>query len=206
MKITYALKIGCRGVLTVSVDQELWREIHTTIFGKKPQFPENESMASLEEVFFKLEYAGAMRATLNSISMRARLSSDVRETLKRQLVTEATIEKVISECRQLGYLQDEQWIESFVRGQLSKKSGPQAILHKLMQKKVPYDTAKEVLERFDDTEGQKERISRLLDTRYRNKDLSDFHAREKVVGSLHRKGFSVSLIKQTINERILDIL
>lgn len=201
MKIHCVADEGRYGVLNLYVDEELWREIHTAIFGRKPKLPMNcQSLNELKEQFAILEYRAATVYVLKRLSMKPYLTAELEKRMEERLVSSETIQRVITECQRLGYLNDQEWLDSFVRRHLARNLGPMAILMKLRAKGISQTIAQQLLDKFDHGEGRKERIHHLLATRYRSRDLSDFHTREKVIASLIRKGFSFSDIKDAIRE------
>lgn len=142
-------------------------------------------------------YRQAKVYALNRLSSKAYLTKDLRDSMKRKEFLSEHIERILEECRQLGYLNDDEWLDGFVRGQISKKKGPQAIISKLFQKGFSRDKIREVIEGLD---SQTDNIRQLLNTKYKNKDLSDFKEKQKVIASLARRGFSFDDILQCMNK------
>lgn len=199
MKITCTKKEGRAGVLTIIVDEDEWRDIHTTIFGKQPAFPKIcTTIDDLEKWFETTEYKGALQYALKRLSLKNQPSTELQQHLERKLVAESTITRIITECQQYGYLNDHNWLESFVRQQMARNIGPNAILMKLRSKGITQETAQTVLSGMDNQEDQSERIAHLLKTRYRKRDLSDYRSKQKVIASLIRKGFSFETILSAI--------
>jgi regulatory protein len=137
---------------------------------------------------------------MKKLSQRSYSSFELNGQLKERLVSQATIDRVIEECVHLGYIDDKAWLEQFVQMQLLRKSGPKMIEAKLYQKGVPKAFYKPVLASHATHEDQKEAIERLIQTRFRSKDLSDFKDRQKVFGALVRKGFDFEVVKEAIEE------
>jgi regulatory protein len=94
----------------------------------------------------------------------------------------------------LGFLNDDEWTASFVRGQSNRKVGPRAIAQKLASKGVRGEKLEQALENSWNPSEQKALITSLLKSRYAKKNLSDFKERQKVIASLMRKGFDFSAI------------
>ncbi|MBA3957945.1 MAG: regulatory protein RecX [Parachlamydiaceae bacterium] len=200
MKIAYSPKIDRRGILTISVDGEPWGEIHTMIFGKRPSFPTCNSLEEFEQAFRAVEYRAALNYALRRLSVRSLSSNEMRKSLVERLVSPDTISKVIQECMQNGYLNDEVWLDAFVRGLLSKKLGPRAMMYKLRLKGVSQSDAERILESSDNPEACQERIAKLVATRYRTRDLTDYHEREKVIAALMRKGFNLDDVQAVLKK------
>lgn len=196
MKLEWEAKEGRRGVLTLFVDGEIWRDIHILVFGRHPNLStEYTTWNELEEHFGKAEYRGATLYALKRLSIKSYLASELQNKLIEHHVAEANAQRVILECQRLGYLNDEEWLNCFVRRQVARKLGPMAIVMKLRAKGISQENAQRLIETLDNGNARRERITHLLATRYRNRDLSDFRSREKVITSLIRKGFSLSDIR-----------
>ena len=192
-----------RGVLHLSVDDEFYREIHTSVFGKRPKFSFHES--DLSEQFAQKEFERSRFFVMKKLSQRSYSSFELHAQLKERLVSQVTIDRVIEECAHLGYVDDKAWLEQFIQMQLLRKSGPKMIEAKLYQKGVPKSFYEPVLVNLATHKDQKEAIERLIQTRFRSKNLSDFKERQKVFGALVRKGFDFEVVKEAIKDTIEDV-
>jgi regulatory protein len=193
-------KEGCRQQFLLLIDDEHWKTINTSIFGRKPAFPQfSENLEVWEQRFYELEYKAAFAYALKSIALRSRASSEIQKKLEQNLVSAPVIKRILTEFNQKGYLNDLAWVENFVRQQLARHLGPQAIALKLRAKGIPSDLVKQVLGQLEGSESQEKHVLHLLKTRYSSRDLSQFKERNKVIASLIRKGFSFSVIRKVIN-------
>jgi regulatory protein len=185
--------------LTLLVDGENWREVSVSIFGRKPEFLKDyPSLNELEAHFNELEFHQAKCYAFKILAARSLPSSKLKQYLERRQVSDLTIKATIAECQRLGFINDKEWIESFIRTQKMRKAGPQAIRMKLKAKGISSASFEKILENLDSAEERKERIQHLLTTRYRPRNLTDFRERNKVIASLVRRGFDIS--------EILDVL
>lgn len=198
MKIEITPHEHRKGVLLLTVDEEFFREIHTSIFGRRPQFSFHSEDVS--EQFAQKEFERANFFVLRRLTQRSYSSFELRSQLVERLVSTATIDRVLDECVRLGYLDDVAWLESFIRGQKSKKIGPKMIESKLYQKGIPKSFYAQYLEKGMTDEEQMEGIEKLLNSRFRSKDLSDYKEKQKVIASLIRKGFDFELVSRIINK------
>lgn len=207
MKISYQDKHGFRGVLILCIDDEPWREIHTTIFGRKPSLPQRcVTLTEFAEKFSGIEYQAAKGYAFKRLAMKMMSTSEMRKGLSQRLVSEGVAQRVIDECVRLGFLNEQVWLDAYVRSLIGRKYGPQTILYKLRSKGVPQDIADEVLEKLNgvDGEGNVTRIQQLLTTKYRSRNLSEYKERGKVIAALIRKGFSFDDILKAIREKMKD--
>jgi len=202
VKIICVPKEGSRFVKTVYIDGEPFRDIHCKIFGKSPVFPEEMEREKFQLYFLSQEFTKAKKYTLDCLALRSYPSKQLEKLLERHLISTDTIQKILADCIRLGYLNDEAWMESFVRGQLARRISPQMIIFKLMQKGIPKKTAQEQVGLFSDQIQVSESITHLLKTKYKNKNLKDFKEKQKVFGALMRRGFSPEDIKQALQTEI----
>lgn len=135
------------------------------------------------------DYRKAKVYALKRLSSKAYLSKELRESMLRKEFLPEHIERILSECRELGYLNDEEWLNAFVRGQISKKRGPKAIAAKLFQKGFPRDKIQEVVTEIKGSDSPADGIRQLLQTKYKNKNLKDYREKQKVIASLARRGY-----------------
>ena len=150
------------------------------------------------------EYKLAKLYAMRRLSRQSMLSSALAKALQQRSISEEIIEHLIVEFTRLGYLNDEAWVEGYVRGQTRRKQGPRAIAAKLINKGIARDEVSEVLSPLKSDEQQKSAILDLLATRYKQRDLKDQRERQKVIASLMRRGFNLSaildLVKSNGNE------
>ncbi len=141
----------------------------------------------------------ALCSALKMLSIKSRHSSEIEGKLVELGYDESVIQTVIQELAKLGYIDDKDWIECFVRSQTAKKFGRHAILQKLFLKGIPKEQILPVVDKHQSEEQQKELIASLLRTRYHLKDLDDFRQKQQVAAGLARRGFSFSLIQQVLS-------
>jgi regulatory protein len=175
-----------------------WRDLHTSIFGRKPSFPKCHSIEEFTELFAVFEYSQVKNYALRRLSMQAMLSTALIKALKERLVPERVIEGVIKELVELRFLNDEEWTASFVRIQSSRKMGPRAIAQKLFYKGVKGKELEKALENSWGMDDQKSLIMELLQKKYAKRNLEDYKERQKVVAALVRKGFEFPAIQECI--------
>lgn len=199
MKISYTPKEGRRDVLTILVEEDVWRDVHQAIFGRRPKFPkEVASLSEWIEVFNKLEYQAVKQYVLRRLASQHYHSCQLHKLLIERLVQKVTIHAIIQECVNWGYLDDQAWIESFMRTHL-KRAGLRCVMAKLQAKGLPLETVREIAKQWQDPEEEKLAIQRLLQTRYRSKDLTQPKERQKVIAALMRKGYTFDAIRHTLH-------
>lgn len=200
MIIEVVPKDGRRGLFTLMVDQEPWREIHRTIFGKKPSFPKNiQNITEFEAAFAAAEHAGARRYAVWRLSRFSQSAHTLTSALERLLVSEECRQRVIQELIAAGFLNDEEYSKRLVASECARGRGPAAARAKLHRKGIDEDLAAEALQEMDD-DTQRASIQRLMTTRYARRNLTDYKERQKVIASLIRRGFSLEHCKVIIDQ------
>ncbi len=200
MKISCSPKSEQPSVLTIYCDGSPWRDIHTTVFGRRPILPQGcESLIDFSEQFSILECRQAKNYAIRRLSLQGMLSIALARSLKERLVSQKAIQHAIGELMELGFINDEEWAASYVRSQNNKKVGPRAIAQKLANKGVRGEKLEQALEKSWDPNEQKALIGSLLKSKYARRDLSDFKEKQKVVASLIRRGFDMNIIFKCLN-------
>lgn len=195
MKVECLPHSTCKNLITVLCDGDPWRHLHMSIFGRKPALPaECPSIDDLEQLLFSLEYKQAKLFVLKLLSMRSLPSPGLERVLRQRLVSEENITRLIEECCQAGYVNDDEWTASFVRGQTARKRGPKAIVQKLAAKGISKAQVDAAMQSAGGVDQQKEMIEQLLAKKYKDRDLSDFREKQKVIASLVRRGFDLSVV------------
>jgi len=144
-----------------------------------------------------IDYKEAKRLLLKKLGMKSYATLELKGWLKEKGVESAISEQLLEEFQQLGYLNDTAWLASFVRVQRARRYGSRTIALKLMQKGFSKEQIAAALA-SDDPADEGAAIQKLLESRYRSRDLKNPRERQKVVASLMRRGFSLDLIFKTL--------
>lgn len=146
-------------------------------------------------------YRKALTYALRRLTAKSQLTAELRQAVLDKGHPSEIVEQVIAFCLQQGYLNDDAWLQQFIRYQIARKLSPQAIYQKLALKGVSRSKVKPWMEQLHPQESQQSVIEHLLATRYRTRDLSDRAEYQKVIAALYRKGFDLTLIKQALLAR-----
>lgn len=184
-------------VWDIFIEGEKVCTVHRSIFGKTPKFSSITCLSEWEPLFDKAEYQRVRGYVIWRLSTQSYHSDQIKKLLRERFVREKTINRIIQEFSTSGYFNDEEWLISQIR-LLERRYGARAVLFKLKQKGLSSDVLVQARDLLMSSEGEKEAISRLLETKYRAKNLSDFKEKQKVIASLMRKGFSYEVIQNVI--------
>lgn len=186
-------KEGNKDRWEIVIDGIKWREVHRTIFGRKPVFPPLSNEVDLQSVFDSFEYRRAKGYVLWRLSSQSYHSEQLAKLLRERLVQNQTIERVLQDYREMGFIDDEIWLQNFMRAQ-QKRYGLRFILNKLHAKGFSSETI-QLAKEWKNPDEELQAIQHLLNTRYRTKDLKDYKSRQKVIAALMRKGYTYDQIQ-----------
>lgn len=197
--IQVQVKTGSRDRLEIYVDGELWREVHRSIFGRRPRFTQEiATLSQLEELFASLEYAGAKRYVLWRLARSSQSSMALLKSLQERCVSQTVQQNILTYLTKSGFIDDQDYVQRLIAGEKARGRGPAAIRAKLRKKGIPSSMAKAGLDGLNE-EDQQLILQRLIQTRYSRRNLEDPKDRQKVIAALVRRGFSYDMIKLIIN-------
>lgn len=186
--LTVALEEVSRDIFVIMIDDEPWKRISASIFGRRCSFSHAASQEAFEELFFQLEFQQAKSYALKQLARQSYLSMELAKRLREKLVSPETVERVIHELHH--YFDDEDKIWRYIQQQQEKGRGPDAIKQALLQKGVAESHFSELLS----SEDFEEAIQRLLRSKYKTRNLADHKERQKVIASLCRRGFPLEAV------------
>lgn len=199
MKVHFRPKEGNKERWEILIDGEKWREVHRSIFGKNPSLPPISDENELKGLFDALEHRRVKGYVLWRLSTQTYHSEQLAKLLRDRLVQNETIEQVLREYQEMGALDDEAWLQSFMRTQQARYSF-RHILNKLRAKGFSAETIRRLSDEWKNPEEELEALRHLIRTRYRSKDCTDYKTRQKVIASLARKGYSFDQIQMVLND------
>lgn len=109
--------------------------------------------------------------------------------VKEKLYAREDINEAIAYLKELSYISDERYCESYIRYGMARKWGLSKIKQKLtFEKKISKDIIEEKISILEINEV--DIIVKLLETKFRNKDLKDMKIKSKAYRFLMSKGFN----------------
>lgn len=186
-----------KDVYDLFLNEEKKCQIHTAIYGKNPRVPSFLPVDQWNSWFTRFETQHVKAYVIKRLSSQSYHSNQLNKLLNDRLVTKETREKIIRECLDKGYLDDQVWLKNFLKRH-QKKMGLANALQKLAAKGFSWEEIKELHSRFSNPEEEKTALLNLIHSKYKNKNLNDFKERNKIINSLLRKGFKYEQIKSVI--------
>jgi len=148
--------------------------------GEFNQLKKAERMVSLRE------------QALRYLSRRAHGAKELKDKLKQKGFASASIEAVIGDLKEKGYLDDSEFARMYLREELRlKKSGPLLVKNKLLVKGISREMIEEVLAQEYDVVLQHENCHALAVKKLKTLQvLPEQKQKEKLAAYLKQKGFT----------------
>jgi regulatory protein len=144
----------------------------------------------------KLNVEGLLGYAARTLAGRAQSSGELREKLKRRAERREDVDEVLSRLKDLGYLNDKRFAESFASWKRENEGvGKTRVLRDLLARRVAPSLAKQTADAAYTQVDETAMIERFLERKYRGKDLGALLGEEKNLASAYRKlrtaGFSL---------------
>ncbi len=144
-----------------------------------------------------LEEPALFEYAVRSLASRGQSLGQVRDKLRRRAAHPGDIEGVLARLKDLGYLNDQRFAESFASGRLQNQGlGKLRVLRELRQRRVAPALAEKVVGETYLESDETALIGAWLERKYRGKDLSQWLKEPKNLASAFRRmrlaGFSPS--------------
>lgn len=125
---------------------------------------------------------------------------ELKKKFKDKEYDESDVEEVLDYLIKNEYHSEERFTRSFINQKINAKIGFSKIKSLLIfDKGVDKDLVENIMCEFESND--LENIKKLIDVKYRNKDLKDFKEKNKAFRFLVSKGFSFDDINKAFNER-----
>lgn len=147
----------------------------------------------------------ALKRAFKFLSYRSRSEAEVRIKLVQSGFSQDVVETTLERLRSLNFLNDEAFARGWAQGRAEGRDyGPLRIERELRQKGIEHDLIRRVVGETYGREEGKEKARKLLEKRYRDKDLADPKIFRRAIGFLKRRGYRDSIISEVINRTPRD--
>jgi SOS response regulatory protein OraA/RecX len=129
------------------------------------EFQEGEelSTALVSRLRYESAYLGVRETAIRALGRREHFTREISDKLRRKLVSDDVVQRVISELQRDGYLDDNRAAEVFIKERLGRGShGPFRIISELVRKGYPKDAAREAVRRLMPGSYEEEMLSRFV--------------------------------------------
>ena len=153
---------------------------------------------------------------VRALGGRAHSTGELREKLRRRAERAEDIDTVLGKLKDLGYLNDQRFAESYAASRLENQGlGKMRVLRDLRQRRVAPQLAEQVTEKTYQETNEADLIEEFLKRKYRGKKLGEFLGEEKNLAAAFRRlryagfsaGASIRVLKRFAKEaEVLDAL
>ncbi|MBI2360046.1 MAG: regulatory protein RecX [Deltaproteobacteria bacterium] len=141
----------------------------------------------------------ALNRALRFLGYRPRSEAEVRDKLSHLGFSQPVVETTLERLRHLKILNDEIFARDWTRGRVEERGyGPLRIERELRQKGIDKALIAEVVRETFGQESGRERAKKLLERRFKDKDLSDTKTQRRAIAFLQRRGYRDSVIAEVL--------
>lgn len=173
-----------------SVDNDILAEIKIY---EGMSFQKEEFKSKLEII----KYKKALRTALSMLSRAWRTAYEIKKRLLEDGYEADTIENVMTYLGEAGYINDEQYAESYLKNRnLCSKASKKTVLEKLKQKGIDREIIEEKLEEagFDEYQA----AHQLATKKSHGLKGDDREKKQKLYAFLYRKGFNGDVCRSVV--------
>ncbi|KUO75305.1 MAG: hypothetical protein APF77_12945 [Clostridia bacterium BRH_c25] len=179
-----------------SIDKEILEELN---FREGMELNQDEFDKKMDII----QYKSALRAALYMLARSSKTESDITKRLKEKQHSETAIKQVLQYLKEIGYINDESYTESFI-STMKETAGAsrRSLYYKLAAKGVDSEVIQQKLEEADVDDyasalkAAQKKISGLKGDK---KEKAS-----KLLSYLYRKGFGMEVCRRIIDELDLD--
>lgn len=166
----------------------------TSTSGKKP-----DPQTHQEWVDFGREVA------LRQLGFSDRSSEQLRDAMRKREVPEGAVHEVVERLTRVGLIDDAAYAAMLVRTRQAERGlARRALLEELRKKGIPPHIAEEAIEQVDEAD-EAVAARELVRKRVRSmRDLDPTRRRNRLYGTLGRKGYTSSTARQAIDEVLTE--
>jgi regulatory protein len=153
----------------------------------------------LMEASKKSSYKKALNYTLNILSKSSKTKQELVKKMTEKEYNEDTIAAVIAKVNDLGYINDKQYIEDFIRNKADTSQGlnKRTLQNKMIQKGLDKELVQQSLEKSNIDEYQN--AVQIAEKKLRNLKGNDREKKSKLYAYLINKGFDYEVCSKVIN-------
>ncbi|KAF3361725.1 hypothetical protein PHSC3_001724 [Chlamydiales bacterium STE3] len=179
-------------------EEEEWCIVHQSIVPSKAiKWPlVFETPKELVKYWSLEEFKGAKNFALRKIARRAYSSFELEKLLKRNYVSDHAVTLVIKEFAEKQLLDDREWIERFISGEIRKKASPLAISIKLKMKGIPGYIIEESLKKHYTHQMKQKTLASIIAKESAKQPID----KKRLVAKLVRKGFKFEDLQMCLRD------
>ncbi len=204
MKITKVQKRNNRRLYDIYIDDELNFSVSSKKIIEKFGLEQGCTFQPDEFITLKkeIERYEAELILLNYLKYRFRSKKEIIQKLKSKKISQTTIDILVQQYEEKGFINDENFAESLVLDLISRRpQGTYAIKQKLRQKGIDNEVIQQLADQYFSNDTEYEMAKRALSKlKSRYMKYEGVERRNKALAFLQRKGFSYSCAKRCVEE------
>lgn len=163
-----------------------------------------------------LEPEALLNLAVRALGGRAHSTGELRQKLRRRAARAEDVETVLAKLKDLGYLNDRRYAESYATARLENQGfGKMRVLRDLRQRRVAPKLAEQAAEKAFHGTDEADLIEAFLKRKYRGRPLGPFLQDDKNLAAAYRRlryagfsaGASLRVLKQYSRQaEVLDAL
>jgi len=135
------------------------------------------------------------------LKFRLRSEKELSQRLKNKKFSSGVIKKVISFLKEKSFLDDQEFARSWINCRSKKPFGPRRLRQELRLKGVDQDIIESELARITEAYPEEELVLRLARKRFEKlSDIEPLKAKQRIYAYLLRRGFSIDVIRDTLEQ------
>ena len=152
------------------------------------------------------ELPQAQNTVWRLLKIRGRSEQEIIERLKRKDFSESIITQTLGYFKELGFINDQRFARDWINARLNRPFGLSRIRYELKQKGLAPELIKDELSQAAREHDELEILRRLVRQRRSHyAGIEPAKAKQRLVGYLSRKGFSIGNIFKAIRELKFEI-
>ncbi len=143
----------------------------------------------------------ALKRAYRFLDYRPRSEAEVRIKLTQLGFSQPIIETTLEKLRSLKFLDDETFARGWALGRVQGRGfGPLRVERELQQKGVAETLISQIVQENFSRQGGIEVGKKLLERRFKDKDLGDVKVLRRAVAFLKRRGYQISVIAELVEQ------
>ena len=151
------------------------------------------------------QMSSCLKKAFNLLAYRNRTSFELIKRLKEAKFANDEIDYTIKKLESIGYINNEQFIETYIESEKKKGNSAIKISFSLQNMGIPSSQSKPLIDQLYSEDEQAESAKRLLIKKASTlENLDNYTKKQKLIAYLSRKGFDFRIIFDLIDDFILQ--
>ncbi len=194
MRIEWQINPQDSRFLEVSVDGEIFCEVHKSSFGKTLiDLKGAKTIEELKRCFEKVEETAALKSALSLLARRGYFAAEMRKKLKERRFSKNALERAVVRCEELGYIDEASLLESAIAALKARGKG-RAFIARFLAKRMGAP-----VEVGGSLEEERAQIQKLLLKRFAKEERT-MHSKARALRFLLSRGFSYDLCLEELQD------